>query len=381
MSRMSRCPRPFVLACALLVALVPLVPSGPRGVADADEEVAEFLISQAKKAIAKRDFQEAIEKLQRAREEAPDLPEPSYLLGTVYDKTKDDAGALAAYRAFRDACARVGDDLDSKTKRWLKKAERRLEKLAKGDRELERRTKDFTRDLLALAERWREKDPDLAAETARRVLAVHPRHEAAEALLKALGEGGAPSADAGPPSPVPGITSWHDLLRKEDIPSDNDEKTYADGVLTLNQKEGSIFWTDPAIVGTGTYVYDMEFRFLERYRPGYLVGLAFARDDAADRAGRMECVMAFAQRSSVKLLQASGGKNLDIGDAGMRGQPLGTWQRLTVAVEDRKVRVWLDGKRLLTSTVPGRKSLDGALGLFHQRCKCEIRMLRLGKAE
>ena len=45
------------------------------------------------------------------------------------------------------------------------------------------------------------------------------------------------------------------------------------------------------------------------------------------------------------------------------------------------MRVWLDGKRLLVSTVPGRKSLDGALGLFHQRCKCEIRMLRLGRAE
>lgn len=350
--------------------------------ARADEDVAEFLIGQAKKAIAKRDYDEAIEKLERARAEAPDLPEPAYLLGTVYDKRKDEAGALASYRAFREACLRLGDKLDSKSKRLLRKAERRIEKLAKGDAELEKATTSFVRSLLRLAEGWREKDPDLAADAARRVLAILPGHEDAEKLLASLES---PVKDVattkGPPSPVPGVTSWRDMLAARDIPADDDEKRYKDGVLVLDQEGGSIFWTDGPTRGTGTYVYDMEFRFLEDHKPGYLLGLVFAKDEEADRNGTLACVMAFAQRSALKLVQADGGKNVDVGESAVRSRDHGTWQRLTVAVKDRKVRIWLNGKRLISSTIPGRKSLDGPLGLFHQRCRCEIRMLRLGSID
>lgn len=367
-------------AAALLVWVCLL--ACPTAGARADEDVAKFLVSQAKKAISKRKFDEAIAKLERARTEAPDLAEAAYLLGTVYDKKKDAPGALAAYRDFRDICERLGSKLSSRDKRYLKKAEKRLEKLGSGGDALDAALDLFARRLTTLAMAWKDKDPDLARDAVRRVLAVRPKHKPAQDLLDAMNgaEALADTDDAtpeGPPSPIPGIKTWRDLLKHRDIPPDN-ERQYKRKILTLDQEDGSIFWTNGPVRAPKRFVYDMEYRVLESHRPGELIGFAFAQDEAKEEAGGMDVVMAFAQRSTLNLVHATGNNNKDIGEVTSDAKPYGIWRRLTIAVEGRKVYVYLDGKKLLSSSVSGRKSLEGPIGLFHQRCRCEIRMLRLG---
>jgi hypothetical protein len=167
------------------------------------------------------------------------------------------------------------------------------------------------------------------------------------------------------------------MLADKAIPA-GDRTSYDRKVLTIDQKGGSIFWTDPTLRAPDVFVYDMQFRFLKEHAHGYLLGVAFARDD---QAGRQEFVMAFAQKSEVTMTQSSGGKNVDVGQTSIHPIRMEAWHRLTVAVEGRKAHVYLDGKKVLSSSVPGRKTLAGPIGVFHQRCVAEVRALRLGTKE
>lgn len=362
------------------VALVLLVLGvlGPRP-ADADEEVARFLLDQAKRAISARKFDEAVVKLERALEEDATLLEAAYVLGQVHEKKKEKGLALGAYRRFRDGCVAEGDALDKKLARLLSRAEKRIAVLGKGEKELLTLQASFGERILRLARRLQASDPDLAIDALRRLVAVAPGNAAAKQLLGDLtGEGG-PSADGGP-SPIPGITAWDDLLGERAIPPGKDIQ-YKRKLLTIDQQGGTIFWTDPTKRAPETYVLDLEFRFLREYAVGYLVGFAFAQDEDVARSGGQEFVLAMAQKSSVVLAQASGGRNIDLAEHAVSAKPLETWRRLTVAVEGRKVRVYLDGEKELNATIPGRRDLKGPIGIFHQRSAVEIRTLRLGTKE
>jgi len=367
-----------VLACALGAVLFAWIAAPVAG----DEEVAQFLLGQAKKAISMRQFDEAIQKLERARAEDPKLVEASYLLGQVFEKTKEPGKALGAYRACRDAGAALGEELDRKAAGLVKKAEKRIQVLGKGEAEFDKAQDAFAKELTAFATRMQGEDPDIAIDALRRVLAVAPAHKPAADLLAHLtgvDDLTDASGDVDPMvSPIPGVTEWRDMLKTRDIPPSG-EKSYSRRVLTLDQEDGSVFWTGGPTKAPETFVYDMEFRFVKEHARGYLLGFAFARDETAERRqGGNEFVTAFAQKTLVNLVQATGGKNNDVAETAIDPLAMGTWHRLTVAVEGRKVRLLLDGKKLLTSSIPGRKSLDGPVGLFHQRCVCEIRVLRLG---
>ncbi len=363
--------------CAWIVLTALSAPLGPPS-ARADEDVAAFLLQQAKKAVSVRKYDEAVVKLRRAREEDPKLLEAAYLLGQVFEKMKKPADALGAYRAFRDGCRAQGDALDKKLARLLKRAEKRIATLGKGEKELEKLQAAFGAKLVGFATRLQRDDEDIAVDALERLLSVEPQHEAANRLL---GELKGTSTDDGTidpkASPIPGIERWDDLLARRAIPPGNNT-SYKRKVLTIDNEGNTIFWTDPAKLAPEEFVYDMEFRFTKEHANGYLLGFAFAQDETVARRGGHEFVMAFAQKSLVTIVHASGGKNIDVGEAARKSSRLGTWHRLTVAIQGRKVRVFLDGKQVLNASVAGRKELSGRLGLFHQRCAAEIRMLRVG---
>jgi len=366
----------------ILLTLLAGVAGGNR--ADADEEVARFLLSGAKKAISVRKYDEAVVKLERARTEDPGLLEVAYVLGQVYEKKKEPGKALGAYRAFRDGCRSNGAQLDAKTARLLKLAERRIATLGKGEVELEKLQRIFGNAVTGFAMRMHATDPDIAVDALRRVLAVAPEHGAARKLLDELvgsDDMTTSGGDIDPKAvPIAGIKIWVDLLRQRAIPAGK-ETSYQSKVLTIDSEGGTIYWTDPFKRAPETFVYEMDFRFVKDYSNGYLVGLAFAHDDEVARGGGKEFVMAFAQKSQATIVHASDDKNHEIAQTATKANKFGIWKRLTVAVEGRKVRVLLDGKQILNTSVPGRKKLSGPIGIFHQRCVAEIRMLRLGTKE
>ncbi len=367
-----------VIPAATLLTVVAWTPG-----ADADEEVAAFLLKQAKKAISLRKYDEAVVKLRRVLDEDPKLLEASYLLGQVFEKMKKPGEALGAYRAFRDGCRAQGEKLDKKLARLLKRAEKRIATLGKGEVELAKLQAAFGKKIVGFASRHQREDGDIAVEALKRLLAVDPQHKDGRRMFGEITGTGGPSADGDPDAgatKIPGIDTWFDLLAKRAIPPGSNT-SYKRKVLTVDNEGNTIFWTDPRKRAPDVFVYEMEFRFLEEYANGYLIGLAFAEDQDVSKQGGHEMVMAFAQKSQVTVVHASGGKNIDVGESTRRATKFGTWHRLTVAVDGRKVRVLLDGKQVVNASVPGRKSLAGPIGIFHQRCVAEVRVLRLGTKE
>jgi hypothetical protein len=304
-------------------------------------------------------------------------------LGQAQEKAKNPSDALGAYRSLRDACraaVEAGETLDARATRWLKTAEGRIAILGKNEAELDAVDQSFAQAVMDFARKHAEEDPDIAAQALRRLLVVLPGYEAALTLLQEVtGEGDVAAPGSRPPDgapPIPGIDEWVDLLAKRAIVPGHDTQ-YKRGILTIDNEDGSVYW-GPDARAPDTFVLQMEFRVVKQYRPGSLVGFAFAKGEEAARRGDTEFVTAFAQQSSVVLVQASGGKNTTLAEAASPPVNVGEWHVLTVAVEGRKVRLYLDGKRLINSTVPGRKDLAGPFGVFHQRAVAEIRVMKLG---
>ena len=348
--------------------------------AHGDEEVARFLLAQAKKAISLRHHDEAIQKLLRVQEEDPKLVEALYLLGQVYEKQKEPGKALGAYRGFRDACAKLGEALDQGDQRLLTRALARIAVLGKGEAELDKLLDAFAKEVVKFARVYERTDTDIAVDALRRLVEARPGDKEGTALLAKLGGTDEAEAVGLDPKevPIPGITKWVDLLAKRLIPPGG-KTSYKRKVLTFDQADGSVFWTDPDLRAPEVFVYDMEFRFLKEHAQGYLIGPVFGRDEKL--RGDNEFVTAFAQKTLVTMTHASGGKNIDIAQTAVSPILEDAWHRITVAVEGRKVQVYFDGKRVLSSSVPGRKSLAGTIGVFHQRCVAEVRSLRLGTKE
>jgi len=375
--QVGRRPGPRALRLASTLLLAGALTAFPRD-ARSDAAVAQVLIEQGKKAIDARDYATATHRLGRAREEDPAQIEAAYLLGTVYEKTKEPGKALSAYRAFRDAAAeqvRAGT-LDKRLPPLVKKAEERIAALGKGEAELDALQAGFAQKVLEVARRLQQEDPDLARYALTKLLEVLPGQPDAQKLLDALG--GTTKAASSAEAPIPGITQWTDLLVSQAIPP-SDRVVYADGVLTIEQAGGSVFWTGSNLRAEEPAVLEIEFRCTQELATGWLVGLTFGRGEP-DGPKADTFVNVFAQATKVIAVQVTGGRPVDLGTTVI--PPLGDgWHRLAVGLEQGKVRIFLDGKKLSSASVPGRDSLDGGIGVFHQRCRAEIRTLRMGSAK
>ncbi len=357
-------------------ALLWFAAAGPRASSFADPAVAQILIEQGKKAISSGDLDTAVQRLTRATEEDPAALEATFLLGTIHERRKDLAKALAAFRTFRDAATeqRRTDALDKRMLPFLKKAEERIAVLGKGEAELDALQAAFARKVLETARRAQRDDPDLAKYAVSRLLAAIPGHPEARKLEDELG--GSTTTDRDP-APIPGIHRWTDLLATKAI-EPTARVSYADGMMALEQTGGSVFWTSSGLRAEEPAAFEIEFRCTQELAAGWVVGLSFGRGSAADGHDD-EFVSVFAQASRVSAVQATDGRQVDLGTTVV--PPLGDrWHRLGVGLEQGKVRVFLDGKKLSSTSVPGRDRLDGEVGVFHQRCHADVRVLRLGSA-
>lgn len=149
----------MALSLALLLAWSS---AGAARDARSDADVAQVLIDRGRKAIDARDYVTAARRLDRAREEDPALIEAAYLLGSVYEKTKEPGKALAAYRTFREDAAeqaRAGT-LDKRLVPSVKKAEERIAVLGKGEGELDALQAGFAQKVLEIAQRLLKEDPE-----------------------------------------------------------------------------------------------------------------------------------------------------------------------------------------------------------------------------
>jgi hypothetical protein len=293
----------------------------------ADPAVAQILIDQAKKAISSGDLDTAVQRLTRASEEEPAAIEATYLLGTVHERRKDPGKALAAYRAFRDAAAeqRRTDTLDKRLAPLVKKAEERIAVLGKGEAELDALQVAFARKVLEAARRAQRDDPDLARHPATSLLAVVPGHAEARNFLDELR--GSTSTTAIPRRS--GIERWTDLLATKAI-EPAARVTYADGMMSLEQTGGSVFWTSTGL-RAGPAVLEIEFRCTREARRRLAGGRVVRRSSAPPTGRRVRERLRAGSR--VAAVQATEGRQVELGSG---RPPLGDrWHRLAVGLEQK----------------------------------------------
>jgi tetratricopeptide (TPR) repeat protein len=118
----------WVISCALALLAADTVVAG-------DAVVARTLLQNGKKAVTYRKYDEAVTLLRKALVEDPDLAEAAYWIGVALDRSKDDLGALAAYRDFLAILDRKGAAATPEEKKLRGTAQRRVDALAAGEKE------------------------------------------------------------------------------------------------------------------------------------------------------------------------------------------------------------------------------------------------------
>jgi tetratricopeptide (TPR) repeat protein len=361
----------------VLAALLALVgsPSAPRSDAG-DANLAKFLLDAGKKALEKKQYDDALVKLQRAVAEDATLAEAHYWIGVVQEKKNDVKAAVAAYRAFRDACGQLdgAGTLSAAATTLLKKAAARLSTLAAAETELAKLNADFADRAIAYGKTNFLRDPQLAERAAQAILVVQPDHDEARKLLERLG-GTAPPAKP-QDALYRGVKEWRDFIKTSFL-GRNADWTYEDALLTIDRKGGHFTWPHVAFTSPKSFVFEIEARIMEEYPTKWCLGLAF---DEGVR--HQNCTAVHYSKSEVILWTLEDGNRAsDLAKVTIEPLEPETWHRLLVSISGNRVQAYFDGKQVIEHELSEREDLVGGVGLFHQDCRSEIRVLRLGTRE
>ncbi|MFO0934205.1 MAG: tetratricopeptide repeat protein [Planctomycetota bacterium] len=355
--------------------------------------MARFLLKGAKADIAKKSYDAAFTKLQRAETEDPSLAEAAYWLGIVLEARDDPKGALAAYRRFVAATAAKGKNAASKDEVALaKRASDRIDAIAAG--EVERRKLDdaFVEAALTFARSSLTKDPILAAVALRHVVDLRPEHAEARKLLARLGapavkapaaSSSAPSAPGGPgamTAPVPtvanlrAIRAWKDLL-KDGVFTTNDDWVFgSDGVLSVQHHGGMLRNPASRLDTLPSYALEVECRVVEAFQGIHGLGFGFAfQEDGGRRFYAL-----FVSGNDVNLIWSEGNEDGTVLKSRLPDVGAGGWFRLGVLVRGLTIQVFVNDERIGQHEDTRRKSLVGEPTIFVQNCRGDIRNFRLG---
>ncbi|MCU0722479.1 MAG: hypothetical protein MUC63_02485 [Planctomycetes bacterium] len=371
-------PAPGALPGALLAAALLLLPAVP---ARADAEAALQFLKLGKAAIDKKQFADAVSRLKKALEEDPALIEAQYWLALALDKNDEKAGAIQAYRDFLLRVEEKGKKgAASKEETRLEgTARKRLNVLATGEAEFLKLEQAFVDELMKFAREAFLRDPASAVKALQALLQARPNHADALGLLKKLGgeppDGVAEATSSqGPPGPFKKAKSWRDLVELKGF-VELEGWSFQGRSMIIDKKDGCVA-RPKSFIGNGpSFAAELESRVLEEYERGWLMGLVFGRKSES-------FLTVFYQKSMVILHEAlEPGGGTDLEKYVMPPVDLKAWHRLGALVRGNAVEVWFDGKKIISYAHPTRADFDGEFGLFHQRCKGEYRVFRLGKLD
>ncbi|MHC5036211.1 MAG: tetratricopeptide repeat protein [Planctomycetota bacterium] len=379
MDRGKRCRRAAgFLGLICLLGLFPL--SLPDPVLGGDPEVAEILFKTGKTALARRQFEVAVSKFQKALSEDPALIQAAYWLGVAWEKKGEKGEALKAFRDYlmRFEEKRKGKEPSTEEIRFRALAEKRVEALAAGEREFQKLEETFIDALMKFARDHFLRDPAASLKALRLLLTLQPDHKPAERLFKKLGgKLEPPETGEVPLQPPPGtgpfadVKSWKDLIALKTFGKSGDWE-YQEGRMVVDLKGGKIAWPTAFVGGGEAFAFEIEVRILEVYERGWLVGPVFG-------AKQGEFVSAFFQKTQVVLHEALKSGRSDLGQHTMPPIQRNAWHRIGVLVRGPRIEVWFDGKKVIEYKASTRQDFRGQIGFFHQRCKAEYRVLRLGE--
>ncbi len=365
-----RIARHFLLAGMLLGAAALPFAAAPAPAGDA--AVARTLLETGKKAVHGRKYEEGVAILRKALQEDPDLSEAAYWIAVARERDKDDAGALAGYREFLGILDRRGSPT-AEEQRLRALAEKRLDALAAGEKELKKVEDRYVDDLLAFARDRLAKDPAAALRALDRVFEVRPAYPAAASLHEKITGKPYGGGDPGAPGPFARVAAWTDMIRERTILDDRNI-SYAGELMVVDIKGGSRLGPDrPVDVGTA-FAYETEFRVTETYETGWCAGISFAENGD-------EWVSAFLRGAQLIVSRASKREpgHTDLANRAVPATDRDTWHRLGVVVRGSSWELWYDGKKVAEDRVQYRPDLGGEIGIWQQGCRAERRILRAGR--
>jgi tetratricopeptide (TPR) repeat protein len=366
--------------CATAVTFTPST-TGPLAFAQ-DTAVAKSLFDSGKQALSKKRYDEAVRFFRKALDESDDLIEAAYWEAQAHEKLKRSSAALAAYRNYlvlyeeKQALSEV-----SKAETALvAKSEKRVDKLAAGERALDALQQTFVDELMKFAVAHEEDDPSVARDALTGILTIDPEHPDARRRWEALDGGGDDTsvgpAPKAPPGPFARLKKkpWHDLIERKSLGTKT--ATYQGDSMFVDLEGGSVMRPTERIRTGDRYLVEIDFRVLKEHQRTWLVGIVVGW------AGE-DFYTAFAQRSQVVLNRgnANSGQQEDVESHPMKPIDPARWHRLSVRIEGRAMVVWFDGDVVCRTEVEDAKSLQGEIGLFTQRCKVEYRLVRSAEME
>jgi hypothetical protein len=375
---MQRWVRTSLFVAAATAVWAATAPRPLDGVAVAgDAKIADALLKNGKQAYGKGDFAGALSFFKKAQEETPELIEACWWRASAQEKSGDKSGALVSYREFLASFdEKTASGTTSKEEQRLKAlAEKSVDALAAGEKEFRKLEDAYVASLLAFAKDALAKDPGACRRAVAAILAVRPEDPEALQLNEKVG-GGAAAAASGPGpevGPFKDVKSWRDLIADQSFRAD--EIGFADGLMTVNTKQGKAI-SPAGFIDTGkSFAFEYEFRITSTYDPKWVTGLGCASKD-----GVFVAAIVLPGRVVISRTLADG-KHEDFVDVPVRGVELNTWHRLGMIVKGPSLEVWFDGKKTSSWREPSALDLVGDLLVVQERCRTEWRLFHVGKAE
>ena len=354
---------------AVFVALV------TTGSTDAgDPELAKFLMNGGRDDLAKKQYDDALKKLEKAHTEDPTLIEACYWAGVALEAKKDVRSALARYREFQVGYAlKKSKAISSKDEDGLAvKVQGRIDVLGAGSAEFSKIQDAYVAQLFAFAQENFIRDPGVTAKALRMLLAARPDHDGAKSLIEKLG-GTAPAGAALERSkPVEGDGDSVDLIADRTLGMNNWE--YGEGTLVVEQGVGQLT-TPLESKGCATgkkFRIDAEVRVLGSTAHNRAFGLVFGR------RGEPGYFLAIFEKTILSFIRFSSSGSTDLEKVELKKRiEEQDWHRYEVEVDGNRVRARLDGETLFDTKFEGDESASVQPGIYVQEGKFELRRLRL----
>lgn len=368
-----------------LAVLLLLLVMGPPPASAGDVDSAKLFLEAAKGKMRSRKYEDALLLLHKAASEDAHLLEIHWLEGQIHEKLKDPGAALVAYRRFLVLYAQKAQrgHLEKNETKLKKKAEKRVDVLAEGERALEAWEDEYVEDLVALAEKYAVDAPRVSVRALERVLEVRSSHARAVQLYTELG--GTPPEDCA--SETLGKTpfdrwtysSTTDLIAERSFGRVKGI-TYSDGLIeVVTDESGSIIQPLDHVAVAREYVYHASFRMTRAESSRWLSGLVFG----IDGSGITRLFAVFVQRNRLVLhrVDQPKGEREDVADQRIPEIQSGVWHDLLVHVDGQKIVVFMDGKKTINYTAARTYDLKGGVGIYQQSSDSEYRALRVGRLE
>jgi tetratricopeptide (TPR) repeat protein len=366
--RAFRRPRHWVAvaSAALLATLLLATSAGAE-----DSALAKFLLEGGRKDLEKKQYDDALTKLEKAAVEDPKLLEARYWIAVANERKGDVPKAVAAYRAFRDACAAATPPPDKELAKLLKATEARLTVLAAAEVELQKLNEAFVAKALAFAKGNYVRDPVLATRALQDVLLLAPGHAEATALLEKLTGLGTTKKSNPDGGPYKDVAQWDDFLRTKFLGT-NAGWEYTEDLLKIDKKGGSFVWPRREYTAPKAYVVELEAQIVEAYPSKSCFGIGFGKK------GEDSWYALHLGKTEVVLWRVDGPSHKDLLTITREPLEIGTWNRLALVVDGLKLEGFLNDKKVLSFEVTDRDNLGGPIGIWYQDSRFEIRRFRAG---